>query len=61
MKIKMYNLISECVERGVNFGYNRAHKHVDNPDKISMVDNIHREIMNQLCDYIVFDEVDVNE
>jgi hypothetical protein len=56
MKVKMYNLISECIERGVEMGYNRAHKHVVNPDKISIVDNIHREIMNQLCEYIDFGE-----
>lgn len=60
MKIKMYNLISECIERGVDFGYNRSYKYVDNPDKTSMVENIHREIMNQLCDYIDFgDDYDV--
>jgi hypothetical protein len=50
----MYNLISECVEKGAEHGYNRAHKHVDNPDKVSMVDNIHREIMNELCEYFDF-------
>jgi hypothetical protein len=60
MKVKMYNLVSECIERGVEFGYNRAHKHVDNPTKDYVVENIHREIMNQLCDYIDFgDSYDV--
>lgn len=56
MKIKMYNLVSECIERGVEMGYNHSFKHIDNPDKISMVHNIHREIMNQLCEYIDFDD-----
>jgi hypothetical protein len=56
MKVKMYNLISECVERGAAHGYNRAYKYIDNPDKVSMVDNIHREIMNELCEYFDFDD-----
>jgi hypothetical protein len=58
MKVKMYNLISECVERGVERGYRRAHKHVDNPDQVSMVDNIHREIMNELSEYFDFNDAD---
>jgi hypothetical protein len=59
MKVKVYNLISECIERGVEHGYNRAHKHVENPDKISIVDNIHREIMNELCEYFDFNNEEV--
>jgi hypothetical protein len=54
MKVKMYNIISECVEKGAEHGYNRAHKYFENPDKVSMVDNIHREIMNELCEYFDF-------
>jgi hypothetical protein len=32
MRVKVYNLISECIERGTKIGYQRAHKHLDNPD-----------------------------
>jgi hypothetical protein len=58
MKVKMYNLISECIEKGVDRGYNRSYKYIDNPDKHSFVDNIHREIMNELCEYIDFGSYD---
>lgn len=58
MKVKMYNLISECVDRGTSRGYRRAHKHLDNPDEVSIVDNIHREIMNELCEYFDFNDAD---
>ena len=56
MKVKMYNLISECVDRGTQRGYRRAHKHLDNPDEVSIVDNIQREIMNELCEYFDFND-----
>ena len=56
MKVKVYNLISECVERGAERGYRRAHKHVESPDQVSIVDNIHREIMNELCEYFGFED-----
>lgn len=58
MKVKMYNLISECVDRGTQRGYRRAHKHLDNPDEVSIVDNIQREIMNELCEYFDFNDAD---
>lgn len=58
MKVKMYNLISECIERGTLRGYRRAHKHLEDPDEVSVVDNIHREIMNELCEYFDFNDAD---
>ena len=56
MKVKVYNLISECIERGTERGYRRAHKHIETPDQVCIVDNIHLEIMNELCDYFDFGE-----
>jgi hypothetical protein len=60
MKVKVYNLISECIERGTERGYRRSYKHVDNPDEASIVDNIHREIMNELYDYFDFNEEEIS-
>lgn len=54
----MYNLISECIDRGTLRGYRRAHKHLEDPDEGSVVDNIHREIMNELCEYFDFNYAD---
>ena len=56
MKVRMYNLISELVERGALLGYKRAFKHVDNPSEGAIVDNVHDAIMSELCDYLIFDE-----
>jgi len=56
MKVKLYHLISDCIHRGVSHGYNRAYKYVDTPDKYCMIDNIEREIMNELCEYFDFED-----
>ena len=56
MKVRMYNLISELVERGALLGYRRAFKHVDDPAEGAIVDNIHDSIMAELCEYLIFDE-----
>lgn len=56
MKIKVYNLISECVERGTKLGYRSAHKHTDTPNEEYIFDRIHTDIMNELCEYFTFDD-----
>jgi len=54
-KIDTYKILSELVENGVRFGYNKAHKHNDNPDFDYILENIHREIMNNICETFKFD------
>ena len=33
MKANEYKILEECVERGVDYGYQRAFKHTDNPSE----------------------------
>ena len=56
MKIKLYNLISECVEKGIERGYRRSHKHTETPEQGYIFDNIHTDIMGELCEYIDFND-----
>ena len=51
MKVKV---VSDLHLETCEYGYNLARKYLENPDKVSMVDNIHREIMNELCEYFDF-------
>jgi hypothetical protein len=44
MKPKVLPLIESCIETGVRLGYNRAHKHVENPHVESIVEHITTEI-----------------
>ena len=46
MKVKMYPLIEQIVEQGTEAGWNRAHKHTDEPSGDALKEHIHRYIMN---------------
>jgi hypothetical protein len=46
MKIKMYPLIEQIVDEGVEAGWNYAHKHTDNPAKDTIKHCIELYIMN---------------
>lgn len=58
MKPRMYNILSECIENGVELGYRRAFKHADSPSEDSIIESIHREILNKVCEYFIFEEND---
>ncbi len=47
MKAKEYNLIAQCVENGVMLGWNRAHKHSDEPDPQHIRDAIEQAVWEQ--------------
>jgi hypothetical protein len=51
MKPKVLPIIESCIETGVRLGYNRAHKHVENPHVESIVEHITTEIMNKIYDH----------
>lgn len=58
MKPRTYNILSECIESGTEMGYRRAFKHTDSPDEHTIIESIHREIINKICDFFIFDEND---
>jgi hypothetical protein len=52
LRINPYELVREAVEAGVNYGYHRAHKHVEKPDESVVVDTVTQEVMNNLCELL---------
>lgn len=62
MKPKYFEIISRAVEEGVNYGWRRAHKHVDTPSEEAILDSIATEVMNAMCEYFGFaDEQGAND
>lgn len=55
MRPKLLLVLSDCIERGLERGYSKAHKHVDNPSKESLLWHIEECIMEELHDYFEFD------
>lgn len=56
MKPKIYRLIEECVENGVEAGINRAYKHADNPTRGQIYDTVIRDVMFQINEWFDFEE-----
>jgi hypothetical protein len=56
MKPRYYSIIENCIESGAERGLARARKHIDTPSDESIVENITREIMNELCEFFSFED-----
>lgn len=57
MKPNKYRLIEQCVETGIELGLNRAHKHTDSPTQQQLSEQIYRAVMNEVCEWFVFDPI----
>lgn len=59
MKPNVYKIVELCVNSGTTFGVNRAFKHKDTltrEDIVHITEHVHREIMNEFCEYFDFYE-----
>jgi hypothetical protein len=56
MKPKLHKILETAVEQGVSYGYNRAHKHVENPTEGAIIDSIVEQVMNSLDDWFIFED-----
>lgn len=56
MKVNEYKLLDHAVGVGIEIGYARAHKHTDKPDEQAIKDSIHQAVMNELCDWFIFEK-----
>jgi len=58
MKANYYKIITECIDNGISLGFNRAHKHVDNPTSIVIKEKINDAIMELIRENFVFDTLE---
>jgi len=57
MRIKSeYNILSECVERGIDAGYSKARKHLDDPTENELKRYIYDAVTLEICEYFTFDK-----
>ena len=48
---KRYELIRECIARGVSYGWMRAHKHDQKPSEDHIKAEIDQAVLNELCEW----------
>lgn len=56
VKLNAYKIIDEAIERAVLAGLRRSKKHTDNPSEDHVAQEVHRYVMNELCEILKFDE-----
>jgi len=47
---KVWPLLAEAVEAGVQRGWNRAHKHTDAPHEVEVRAEIEKAVTNEICE-----------
>ena len=58
--LKTYDIIQKAVEEGLEFGWNRAHKHEDLPCKEVIMEHLVQNIMDSLDEIIDFNKINNN-
>jgi hypothetical protein len=56
MKPKFESVLLMCVEDGTEIGWNRAHKHNDNPSEHDVRHHIESAVMEQIYEWFDFEE-----
>jgi hypothetical protein len=54
MQVKEYNVLVDCVERGVVMGWNRAYKHSDTPTTAYVHEQIADAVLLEISEYFTF-------
>ena len=56
MKPKIRVILEMAIEEGVRRGYNRAHKHVENPTENAIMERIEDAVMGEIYEYFSFED-----
>lgn len=54
MRVNVYSVLSDCVERGVEKGWRKAHKHSVDPSEEALCRRITDMVIAEICDYFDF-------
>lgn len=57
MKPKLYQLLERCIEEGLDSGYTQAHKHTDEPDRLTILSKQRAAILLELNEWFEFEDV----
>ena len=55
-KLKTYAIISEAVEQGISYGYQRSFKYSETPSKEHIIETIRAAVMSSLGNVVNLDD-----
>ena len=56
MRVRTSIVLEDCIDKGIELGWNRAYKHVDNPSPDDIKFHIERSISESVSEYFNFDD-----
>jgi hypothetical protein len=56
VRAKAYAILTRAIEDGLEWGWSRAHKHNDNPDREAVLEAMYSEVLNSICEVFDFDD-----
>jgi hypothetical protein len=60
MKPKFREVLEMAITEGVQYGYRRAHKHVENPTEGAIIDSICQNVMDCIYEWFEFEDQHVS-
>jgi len=55
IKINAYNVISDKISEGIDYGWMRAHKYTDSPDEQTIKEEIYNGVTNALGEILSYE------
>jgi hypothetical protein len=55
MKANEFMVLEMAIEQGVDLGFNRAHKHTDQPTPEQIKRAIHDAVLHQVCEWFTLE------
>ena len=59
MRPRTYRVLELAVEDGVKYGWQHAHKYVENPNETDITFEIQKAVLNSLCEWFILDDEEV--
>jgi hypothetical protein len=56
MKANEYRVLTDCVDRGVNYGVRWAYKLTDTPTTEQIMNEIYDAVLLEICEYFSFQD-----
>jgi predicted Zn-dependent protease with MMP-like domain len=61
LRCNTYAVLSDCVDRGVQYGYRRAYKYTDEPAEQDLCNCVTDAVISEICEYFSFHDPEAEE